>query len=986
MDYRLVVQIIDTKNNMLTGSCKNGEEVMVEILEPWIHFVKYIEPMLEISIRTVDGVIDERGYIVLDPYFLISTTMVVEAMSCHRKIYVNFMGASDIPERRNLRRIMEGNALHDVFSLKLVNSELKHEELIDIVVNNSQTELITLNIDEDDIRDYLNKDARPFNRFAAIKGETELDCQNWRLGIHGKFDGLVKNNILELKSSKIPDAKPWEDHNSQINIYKEIMSDRGNFKGSVYYTRDQKMIPKLPYDIEQNTWIMARNWAYLILIGKYIPKILRGNAAKQCKYCFKKNGCHSLCAALNFQRDCSDCEHIILCDKKEWSTKIQENYIKLNLALSAEEHEEIKAQRMMAMVGTEDPNKELLISRGYALRSLKKNHSEFEKNGYFKHIYSHRTRMNRFRRGDRVQVFNDREFHNTTTIYHNAIIKNINASEITLLSNNILPKHIVVVSSSSSAGYRTGKRALFFASQSTRIIFNIINGLDTEFKDIQDKFQIKNTICKYNHDQLLAITKSLNTPDLFLIQGPAGTGKTSVIAEIVNQLFYKGKRILVSAFTNMAIDNVGWHLHEAGIPFIRLGNQHSIDPKISEYHISVMKQEYITAIEEDLPIVILSTTSTIARDQYNDLLLDYVLLDEAAQMTIPECLKALLRAEKAILVGDHNQLQPIIISNKAKSLNLHISLFEYLVHNTKNRHILLTNQYRMNDEILQFPNYKFYNDKLISATNTIANQSLSAFSSTYTDEKPYQVIAIFDKMINHGLQINGAEIIMTIELISELLRNNLELKKNEIGIITPFRAQVAEFRSFLPDFTIDTVDRYQGSEKEIILLSTITTADIPILMDPRRFNVALTRAKKKMIVLLSNPKIDGVSLVNQIYRDAYKRGLVTEINSSDINYLSNDVQLNRNLKSIDSEAETVTNYNPYLDVHFGKSSGIYYNTILLMKSKIETEEVCIICKQKIDFGVQCIGCAFWFHWDHLHKWVEKEENCPVCSHVLKIIF
>ncbi|MCE7737654.1 MAG: AAA family ATPase [Candidatus Heimdallarchaeota archaeon] len=992
MGYFLV-HTVDLPNQMIKVIDRESNILSLEIQAPWIDFLPYLRNLLELYLEIEDGKVGENNLFVIEPSYLIPVTTITDAMSCLRKIYINTLGARDTPEKKQLLRMMEGNALHDVFSLKITNDTIEIDEMIELVVNNTKSDLVTLAVDEDRITNYLKANAGVFNRFQKLNGLTEIDNQNWKLGVHGKFDGLVRKNILELKTSKIPDSIPWENHNSQINIYKHMMADRGNFNGMIYYVRDNKMVNKKPYEIPQHQWLLARNWSLLVLKGEFTPQVLRENYAKACRYCFVKNGCMNLCAGLITQRDCERCTQSVLCDKKSWPKEATDYYTHFVTALNAEEQEEIKAQKWLSRVGLKDSRqRDVLINRGYAIQTTNKIDEVF-KRGKYEIVYSHKSIMNRFRRGDFIKIYNLEDTHDISTMYFSAVITDINADQIYLESTNKLPHKVVIVSSDSSASYRGSKRALHFTILSNSRLLDIIKG-KTNLKNFQvvDKVvELINPLMKYNPLQQSAIENSLQSPDIFLIQGPAGTGKTSLIVEIVNQLFFSGKRILVSAFTNMAIDNIGLSLKKYNIPFVRLGRPHSINKELHEYSIETRQEEYITAIENDLPLVILSTTSSIAKDLYVDLMMDYVILDEAAQMTEPENLKALLHGERAILVGDHQQLQPIVQSQKAKQLRLQHSLFERLVDQIPNRHVLLTHQYRMNSEILSFPNGTFYDGKLQPANEEIAFQQISTFRTKLTSSDPYQVISLQDNKIVQGLQVNRAEVVVIIALICDLIENVPDLSLNDIGIITPFRAQVAELRRFLPFIQIDTIDRFQGSENEIIIFSSITTANVPILSDPRRINVALTRAKKKLIVLVTNPHVQGQTLMNRLYVDAQNRDLVTDLHSSDIQDYSSDKIFNSNLETISSHSKiktiSVDTYNPFIDLKdlIGKSAGIFFNTILMMETDIDGVEFCPICRLVLDFGVQCLGCSYWYHKDHLVEWVKDSSNCPVCKHSLIIV-
>ncbi|MFV2014303.1 MAG: AAA domain-containing protein, partial [Candidatus Heimdallarchaeota archaeon] len=495
-------------------------------------------------------------------------------------------------------------------------------------------------------------------------------------------------------------------------------------------------------------------------------------------------------------------------------------------------------------------------------------------------------------------------------------------------------------------------------------------------------------IMLYNESQNKAIKLGLTTIDIGIIQGPAGTGKTSVIVELINQLYQMGNRVLCTAFTNMAVDNVAEKLSEARISFLRLGNQYSINPEVRQFGILSHPDDFSNFIDGQLEYPVLSTTSTIARKDYDHIKFDYAILDEAAQMTEPESLKALIKSEIVILVGDHAQLQPIVRSEKAKELSLHISLFEKLTKSIPNRFVRLIEQYRMNDEILHFPNITFYNGELKSANNTIGSHQYHNFKGELLNSKPYQVINISQDVNTGWNQLNLNEARITVKILHEIISSE-QVEIHDIGVITPFRAQVAMLRNLLPGLDIDTIDRFQGSERKIIIFSTVTTREVPILTDPRRLNVALTRAKMKLIILLSNPAVDGnSSLLQLMYEDAKARDLVSHVTpdmipTDDIFTLTEQISEYFDI-SLRRDEALLELFEKQYSIKISQLSGIYYNSIMLIIEKVR-EDLCQICKQNIESGVQCPGCLYWYHSDHLSSWVITHLNCPICKHSLQLI-
>ena len=239
--------------------------------------------------------------------------------------------------------------------------------------------------------------------------------------------------------------------------------------------------------------------------------------------------------------------------------------------------------------------------------------------------------------------------------------------------------------------------------------------------------------------------------------------------------------------------------------------------------------------------VILSTNSSAALEIIKYIEFEVAIIDEASQATIPSVLIPIAKAKKFILAGDHKQLPPTILSSKAKYLEN--TLFEILIEKYPEKSELLNVQYRMNEELMKFPNKEFYDGKLLSANKEKYKDSL-----TFIDTSNYENNQ--EKRLKDSKSIiNKLEASIVVDLVNNLLKEGVKI--NDIGIITPYADQVNLIKNKV-DVEVKSVDGFQGREKEIIIISTVRSnnnGNLGFLTDLRRLNVSLTRAKRKLIIV-----------------------------------------------------------------------------------------------------------------------------------------
>lgn len=440
-----------------------------------------------------------------------------------------------------------------------------------------------------------------------------------------------------------------------------------------------------------------------------------------------------------------------------------------------------------------------------------------------------------------------------------------------------------------------------------------------------------------NASQKIAIENALSCENFFLIHGPFGTGKTRTLVELISQETRQNHKVLATAESNAAIDNILERLmNNRKLNLTRLGHpqrvsknnityslaykveNHELNKRIKKIHKKIdgliekrssytkptpqyrrgygdydilynaskgkggrgispekMKSmaqwiEYNQEIDElhsdikrienkminkiiDESDVILSTNSSAALESISKTKFDVAIIDEASQATIPSILIPIAKAHRFILAGDHKQLPPTIISNRAGELEN--TLFEALIRKYPHKSRLLNIQYRMNRLLMKFPNSEFYNNSLKSDSSVDKINISDIINSEYDEEALLFINTsnIENNKENHLKDsksiINKLEAKIAVSVADDYLTAGVS--DDDIGIISPYADQVKLIQEKTP-VEVKTVDGFQGREKEIIIISTVRSNDngnIGFLSDLRRLNVAITRAKRKLIII-----------------------------------------------------------------------------------------------------------------------------------------
>lgn len=500
---------------------------------------------------------------------------------------------------------------------------------------------------------------------------------------------------------------------------------------------------------------------------------------------------------------------------------------------------------------------------------------------------------------------------NPQTVLKNQIFKSTilkidqNEVEVKLRSrqyNDILFKSIEywnIEADSLDSGFNTLYRSLFEFSNSRMGKKDLWLGINPPRPTA---FMKHEPIDKLTTEQNSILDQMTNTKDYFLLWGPPGTGKTSVMLKsLTERLFYTTEEnILLLAYTNRAVDEMCAAVESIGEGFsenyIRLGSGTSCGekykPRLIDHLISTKtNRKEIKDIIQSKRIFVSTVASIVSKiDLFKLKKFDRVIVDEASQILEPMILGLLTRIDTAILIGDHKQLPAVVIQdeNESKTKSAHLSdlgitdmrmsLFERLYHRCIDMQWthaigLLSYQGRMQQEIMAFPNENFYENnlhvlpglsRLTQARNfTSSTEELSILSNNRFVYIPTQADIAFNWKTN---QYEAETVRKVVKMIEHLYsENDKEITKDSIGIITPYRAQIATIRKLFEEeiphlldrITIDTVERYQGGARDVIVLSLCTNklSQLKSLVSlskegiDRKLNVAMTRAREQLIVL-----------------------------------------------------------------------------------------------------------------------------------------
>ena len=373
----------------------------------------------------------------------------------------------------------------------------------------------------------------------------------------------------------------------------------------------------------------------------------------------------------------------------------------------------------------------------------------------------------------------------------------------------------------------------------------------------------------FNDSQKEAFIKAFAARNAYLIQGPPGTGKTWVLAQLATELARQGQRVLLTAFTHRAINNA--LLKTARTTryekLCKIGQRNRAEDLRQRDSIQVANYErfrHSPYSPNESGLIVGGTCFAIRTSRLNEVHFDTVIFDEAGQMPLPLAFAGMLAADKAIFIGDHQQMSPVITAEHHPDW-VAKSIFETLFDTMPGT--MLDTTYRMNKEINAFPSRQFYGKRLRSAPNTQNRRlRLEREPARYPEILDPAVPDVFVeiKHANRGMR-SPEEAEIAAGLAAEAVRCGVPA--DEIAIVSPYRAQgrlICEHlraqarengNEALKEIVVDTVERIQGQERDMVILSLATSdpdhaaTRAEFYFQPNRLNVSITRPRVKRIVL-----------------------------------------------------------------------------------------------------------------------------------------
>ncbi|CAH1416109.1 unnamed protein product [Lactuca virosa] len=414
-----------------------------------------------------------------------------------------------------------------------------------------------------------------------------------------------------------------------------------------------------------------------------------------------------------------------------------------------------------------------------------------------------------------------------------------------------------------------------------------------------------------NDDQRKAILKILTAKDYTLILGMPGTGKTSTMVHAVKALLMRGATILLTSYTNSAVDNLLIKLKSQGIDFIRIGREEAVHEEIRGHCINAadMQSTKDIKVRLDEAKVVAVTCLGITSPLLCDKKFDVCIMDEAGQITLPVSLGPLMFASMFVLVGDHYQLPPLVQSTEARENGMGVSLFCRLSEAHPQAISALQSQYRMCAPIMELSNALIYGDRLRCGSPDVANAKLEYTTSTSSSSwlkkvlDPVRQVIFINTDLLPALEVkefktvnNPLEAYIITEITVKLTCQGI--KGEDIGVITPYNSQANLIKQYLPkSVEIHTIDKYQGRDKDCILVSFVRSSNNPknckssLLGDWHRINVALTRAKKKLIMVGSYRTLSYVPILKLLMEKVEES---SSSSSSMLNVNKMDIDININ--------------------------------------------------------------------------------------------
>ncbi|WP_066416457.1 AAA domain-containing protein [Halorubrum aethiopicum] len=839
-----------------------AEPVDVTLWGDWAETGEHAEPGMELLVTDAEA--DEYGgesgyattgdsWVVLEPDFLVDVTGIRSWVQCPRMYYLNKL--SGIPLNYP---VVKGTIVHEVFGDLLRGMDLG--ESVEERVAEAGLELGLLGYETAEVEDEVRRNA------AAIEGwlaqGTLTDEDTWRseftllsptFGLKGRADALRRGTPVELKTGKNTNREPRFQDKIQAACYALMLEERGVDPdiGTLLYTKNTALERNeesgdlapakeftvgdglLKFVVRERNALAAMEWRALNDPGER-PTVPTGyEADATCSYCFERDACMVVSGRLDQESKAGQIGTAVPEEERDYFdrfyTAIEEERRETHAEYRKlwEQTPEERAADDRALIDLDPVSRTEIDDNRWELRARKPDDA-----------------VSKLREGD-VALASDgdpvtghAELGRIRALGEEVVVETDEPVDLRRL--DVYPSEISVDRMLTAL-----HDAVLKGSERRKDV--IFGRREPAFSRGSAAAADPPTYIDNNAAQNEAVSLAVDAEDCALIHGPPGTGKTYTIARTIRALVAEGNRVLLAAFTNRAVDNALEALREQGFDdVLRVGTETGVRADMRDVRLVERGDPNEKAAElRDAPVVA-ATTAACGSRVMRECEFDVALVDEASQLTEPSTHAAITLADRFVLVGDHEQLPPVVRAEN----DLKTSLFQRLIETYPDASVMLDRQYRMSQRIQAFASAEFYDGALRPATPEVAGQRLADLGVDPAALAPELTGGV--GFVDPDGERDGNRNVREAERVAGIVDAYLAagVDPDDVGVIAPFRAQVAEIGR-RTDVTVDTVDRFQGSSKEVVVVSFVATGDLdgPIFEDHRRVNVALTRAKKQLTLV-----------------------------------------------------------------------------------------------------------------------------------------
>jgi DNA replication ATP-dependent helicase Dna2 len=850
-----------------------GEPTTVTLWDTWTETGEYLEPGMELAVTDPEQK-EYRGetqfsttgesMVVVEPEFLVDVTEVRSWVQCPRMYYLNKLGGTP-----HAYPVVKGTIVHEVFGDLLRAEDPDDEylaEAVDERVHEAGLDLGLLGKDADAVREAVRQHASAI--LGWLQQGTLTGTDQWRsemtlvsetYGLKGRADAVRRGMPVELKTGKNTSRDPRFHDKVQATCYALVLGERRGEPpdtGTLLYTKnatldrseaDGDLSPAKEFSIGSGLVKFVLRTRNALAAMEHDLGVPTGHEADaKCEYCFEQDTCMAVSGRLNQESKAGQVGTPVPAEEQAYVDRVYR----------AVERERRAVHREYAKLWEQSPGERADDDR--ALVDLEPLDRRELDGGRWELRARATGAVSKIREGDLVLASDGDPVSGAAEL---ARVERLEPDLVVVTADEPLALERLDVYPSE-----------LFTDRMLTALHDAVLTQSPGEKDIlfgrrEPAFAAVNeTFVDNNPAQDAAVALAVGARDCALVHGPPGTGKTYTLAKTVQALVERGDRVLLSAFTNRAVDNALGELRDQGFDeFLRVGTESGVREDVLPDRLEQAGDPGERAAELRDAQVVAATTASCGSRVMREQAFDVAVVDEAGQLTEPGTLAATTLADRFVLVGDHQQLPPVVRSDDGPALDraddestrpgarLSRSLFERLVETYPDASVLLDRQYRMAQRIQAFASREFYDGRLRPATGAVASQHLRDLPGVDVEALPAHLqdqVAFVDP----GGQAQGNTNPAEAGAVDEVVRTYLDagVEAEDVGVIAPFRAQVAEIGNRVPEgVTVDTVDRFQGSSEEVVVISFVATGDLssPVFEDYRRVNVALTRAKKALVLV-----------------------------------------------------------------------------------------------------------------------------------------